>query len=354
MKLDFAKMFHDYAAQNKKTFEFDRSQSLGASEVFGCIRMSWAKKHGAPENEGEEDSWGATSRGDLIEQYHVVPALDATLPATSNYIGAGDQQKTFVDPVSKLSATPDGLVDGLDADALQIYGVDDIESDCIVTEIKSIDPRVDLKEEKAIHRGQVITQMGLIRENTEFKPMWALIMYFDASFLDKMSFFPVKFDEEIYAQGKLRAAKVFTTTDPAELRAEGKLGNGCDFCKYTTWCAALTESQMPPDVPKTLATPLQREKLKPLAEEYAEIQGKLKTLDARKDELGEQIKDALKLFKTRRLSGDKKAGETWSVSYTFIAGRETLDKGAMMADGINLSDYKTTGDGYERIVIKNK
>jgi hypothetical protein len=350
MKLDFKKMFHDYAEKNQKVFTHDRTKTLGASEVFGCIRR--AKKHGVEKND-EEQSWGATARGDLIEQYHVVPILDSMLPEKSGYIGAGTEQKTFVDMEKFLSATPDGLIDGLDRDALQDYGIDDIDSDCIVTEIKSIDPRVNLTEEKAIHRGQVIIQMGLIRAQTEFKPMYALIMYFDASFLDKMSFYVVKFDEDVYEQAGIRSTKVFTTNDPSTLRAEGKLNNGCDFCQFTTWCSKLTEDSMPP-LDTSSDSPEQREAMKPLAEEYSEVSSKVKALEARKDDLKEQIKDKLRVFKKRKVSGDKKAGESWSVSYSFTSGRETLDKGAMAADGIDLSQYMKTGDGFDRLSVTFK
>lgn len=352
MKLDFKKMFHDYAEQNQKTFTHDRTKTLGASEVFGCIRMAWAKKHGVEKND-EEQSWGATARGDLIEQYHVVPILDSMLPEKSGYIGAGTEQKTFVDMDKFLSATPDGLIDGLDRDALQDYGIDDIESDCIVTEIKSIDPRVNLTEEKAIHRGQVIIQMGLIRTQTNFKPMYALIMYFDASFLDKMSFYVVKFDEDVYEQAGIRSTKVFTTNDPSTLRAEGKMNNGCDFCQYTAWCSKLTEDSMPPSDTST-DTLEQREALKPLAEEYSKVSNKLKSLETQKDDLKEKIKDKLRTLKKRKVSGDKKAGESWSVSYSFTPGRETLDKGALAADGIDLSQYMKTGDGFDRLSVTFK
>lgn len=353
MKLDFKKMFHDYAEQNQKTFAHDRTKTLGASEVFGCIRMAWAKKHGVAKNEDEDQSWGATARGDLIEQFHVVPILDSMLPKTSGYIGAGTEQKTFVDMEKFLSATPDGLIDGLDKDALQEYGIADIESTCIVTEIKSIDPRVNLTEEKTIHRGQVIVQMGLIRAQTEFKPMYALIMYFDASFLDKMSFYVVKFDEAVYEQAGKRSTTVFTTNDPSTLRAEGKLTNGCDYCQFTTWCSKLTEDSMPP-IDVSANTPMERDAMKPLAEEYNKVSVEFKKLETRKDELKEQIKDKLKTFKKRKVAGDKKAGEAWSVSYTFIQGRETLDKGAMAADGIDLDQYMKTGDGYDRLTINFK
>ena len=352
MKLDFKKMFHDYAEQNQKVFSHDRTKTLGASEVFGCIRMAWAKKHGVEKND-EENSWGATARGDLIEQYHVVPILDSMLPKSMGYIGAGTEQKTFVDEEQFLSATPDGLIDGLDSDALADYGIEDIESNCIVTEIKSIDPRVSLTEEKAIHRGQVIVQMGLIRAQTDYKPMYALIMYFDASFLDKMAFYVVKFDEKVYEQAGIRSKKVFTTNDPSTLRAEGKLNNGCDFCQFTNWCSRLTEDSMPPlDGGKD--TPEERDALKPLAEEYSKVSADHKRLETRKDELKEIIKDKLKTFKKRSVKGDKKAGDAWSVSYSFIQGRETLDKGAMAADGIDLDQYMKVGDGYDRLSITFK
>jgi CRISPR/Cas system-associated exonuclease Cas4 (RecB family) len=352
MLLDFKGMFDSYAAKNQKAFSHDRSKSVGASEVFGCIRKAWAKKRGVVRDTGES-SWGATSRGDLIENYHIVPVFESELPEGYGYIGAGQDQKTFVDEESQLSATPDGLIDGLSRDALKLYDIEDIESDCIVTEYKSVDPRVNLKEEKAIHRGQVITQMGLIREKTEFKPRYGVIIYVNASFLDDVKVYVVRFEEEVYEQAKKRAKLVFSANNPQDLRPEGKLNGGCQFCEFTSWCAKVTGNSMPPEGSKDKLSDQQKSILKTLAIAYTQTSQSLKEAETTKDELSEKIKETLRAFNVRKAS-DKTSGDEWSVSYTFVNGRETLDKRAMEEDGIDLSQYTTTGNGYERLAVKTK
>ena len=58
----------------------------------------------------------------------------------------------------------------------------DIGADCLLLECKSIDPRVKLDAPKPEHRYQVIVQLGVVRETTEFQPRYAIISYIDASF----------------------------------------------------------------------------------------------------------------------------------------------------------------------------
>jgi len=167
--LDFKEMFDEYVENDNKTWQYDRNKSLGASEAFGCLRQACYKKHGFEVDEGTENSWGAMRRGDIIENAFIVPALLATIPEGSELLGAGEEQETLLKDL--LSATPDGLLIDVSRDCLTKYGIADIESDSIVTEFKSIDPRVNLTEPKTVHFGQVQVQMGLIRELTDYKPV---------------------------------------------------------------------------------------------------------------------------------------------------------------------------------------
>src|SRR5690606_31829838 len=131
--------------------------------------------------------------------YHVVPAMEY-LPAPAKLTMGGSVQETIV--LGRNSATPDGLIVGLDKEPLSLYGIENIRSNCVVLEIKSIDPRVNLKEEKDIHHGQTQVQMGIIRETTKFRPNYAVIIYVDASFLDNIKVYVVEFDAKKWEVAK--------------------------------------------------------------------------------------------------------------------------------------------------------
>ena len=237
--LNFADIFSDFIEQNQKVWAHDRSESVGASEVFGCERLAWFKRFGEASgfavDEDYEQDWGATKRGDILEEHFVVPAIRDHLPGTAKLILAGGKQVTFFH--GHNSATPDGIILNLERDALKLYGVEDIgPSGCVTFEIKSIDPRVSLHQEKDIHFGQVQTQMGIIRAETEYKPDYAIIIYVDASFLSRIKVFAIKFDERVWTESKRRATRIMTTTDPVQMSPEGKIDGGCKFCPWTTAC----------------------------------------------------------------------------------------------------------------------
>src|SRR5262249_27250299 len=170
-------------------------------------KVFWRKNqddpiYGAPRDPDWSDPWGATLRGDLIEQHFVEPALRAAFGAKLLY--AGTEQQTLTNEF--LSATPDGLVVDQPADALAYVGVPDLgPGRCFVTEIKSIDPRTSLTAPKPEHAYQAIVQQGLFRELTEHQPEYAVVLYVNASFLDDIVEFVVPFDSDIYEHAKQRA-----------------------------------------------------------------------------------------------------------------------------------------------------
>lgn len=349
--LDFKAMFDAYAGATQKQWAHDRSQSVGASEVFGCIRSAWFKKRGEQFGFKQDvdfvQSWGATKRGDLIENYLVVPALDYGLqlqaPST-DLLYAGEEQNTLVK--GRASATPDGLVVGLPKHALALYGVDDIESDSIVTEIKSVDPRTNLQEEKATHRGQVQMQMGLIRELTNYRPVYAAIIYVDASFHDTISVFVVKYDEKVYLAGKKRAENVFEIDDPAKLAPEGKFDNACTYCAFQDACALVSIGRVPAkDERKKLPIDDDAE-LAELIEAFSEKSAEKK----RAEHDYEVVKEAIKARMQER-NVSRVWGEGFKVSWITQKGRKTLDRDALEADGIDLSKYEKEGVGFDVLKV---
>jgi CRISPR/Cas system-associated exonuclease Cas4 (RecB family) len=356
--INFREGIDHYVRSNQKVWAHDRSKSLGASEAFGCIRKAWFGKNKTEKDESYEDDWGALQRGDLIELHFVEPATRWFLEEMfegARLIFGGSRQRTLIDEVSGLSATPDGLVIGADDDALSHYGIESLGgSGCFNFEIKSIDPRVNLKEEKAIHRGQTIVQMGLTREKTRYQPNYAVIIYIDASFFSDIEVFVVPFDKRTYEVAKKRARTVFETTDPAELMAEGRFEGGCAYCPYSVACARVTKSAFPVD-DKTIAnemntpSPLMEDFEARLREERT-ASAEYKAAEKRKAEASERLKQWFRDTGVRRAEapGFAKASLSWT------KGRTTYDVKAALADGVDLSPYAREGEGYDVLRISEK
>ena len=343
--LNFDKIFDDYIKGNQKKWEHDRAKTLGASEAFDCMRKNFFKKHGYEDDEDYVNRWGAMQRGNLIEDYHVVPAMEQALPKEYDFLGGGADQETFIKGL--LSATPDGLIVDLPKYALENYGIDDIESDCIVLEIKSIDPRVNMTEEKAIHRGQVQAQMGLIREMSDFEPVYAIIIYLDASFLDDVEYFVVKFDPKAYEVANKRAETVFGAKSPADVKAEGLITGACEYCPYTKRCRNLILESIPEEEASfddvDDETREEFDNLANLAKEASKAKSAAeKDLKA----ANEDVKEFLRGEDVRRM-----VGNAWKVAWSKVAGRKSYDFDAMKEDGIDLAKYEKTGAGFDKLTI---
>lgn len=352
--LDFNKIFNKYIASEgkQKKWMYDRNLSMGASEAFDCLRKAFFKKNGYDQDPDYDSSWGAMERGNLIEDYYVVPALDVGLPEGVDLIGAGQSdQTTFLDEETRLSATPDGLIAGLPRDALSLYGIDDIESDCITVEVKSVDPRVSMTEEKAVHRGQVNIQMGLIRDKTDFKPRYAVILYIDASFLDNITPFVVRFEEKTYEAAKARTKKMFAAKEPTDLPAEGKVTGGCKFCPWVKQCNGMNLAAVPTESFDKTAKDKDREKMGKLVDAEQEAKERKKLAEMDEERIRLEMKEFLKKLGSRNL---KATDGAWNVTYSTQKGRTGLDKEAMIADGIDLTKYEKEGEGFEVLRVTTK
>lgn len=345
--LDFADMFDGYVGSREKTWKYDRNKTLGASEAFGCIRKAWFAKNGTKRDEDYEDTWGATHRGDLIENHLVVPAVQHGLKRQApmaKLLGAGDNQTTILDKRKKNSATPDGLIVGLTKDALKLYGIEDIESDSILLEIKSIDPRVNLQQEKSIHAGQVQQQLGIIRERTKFKPMYAVLVYVDASFHDNIKVFTVRYDEKKWEAARKRADLLFRTTDPGHLRPEGKFDDSCKHCPFKQACAEATIGSIPEktndrEVMKRPEDPVMRE----LVAERERRRKKAEAATSEYEEQNQAIREHLQSMGRRGAQGDG-----WRISWYPQDGKKKLNKERLIEDtGVNLDDYMEDGKPFD-------
>jgi CRISPR/Cas system-associated exonuclease Cas4 (RecB family) len=362
--LDFKKMFNGWVEDTQKAWGHDRKKTLGGSEAFGCLRKAWYKRNGTPYDAEYDESWGALRRGDIIENHLVVPAMEW---AADHYgfelMMAGATQITLFDKTTMvdvldedgevigeepggLSVTPDGLIRGVGRNALAKYGVPDLGTDCFMLEVKSIDPRVDLSEEKAIHHGQVQIQMGLMRDNTAFKPNYAVILYINASFLDDIEVFVIKFDAKKFKVAQDRARLIFKTTDPSKLYREGVIDGTCQYCPFQGTCLKDVQNAMPAaPATKDLGNPELLSALNADLIARKRVAGKaFKKAEAEKKLIDEEIKCMLRDFNTTKA---KDAHGGWSVSYSMSQGRKTLSKEALTDAGLDPDDFMKQGNPYE-------
>jgi CRISPR/Cas system-associated exonuclease Cas4 (RecB family) len=349
MTFNFQKVFDAYAASNKRVWSFDRTKTLGASEAFQCIRRNFFTKHSYEADPDFAESYGATSRGQILEAHYVVPALRSQLPPGAEILYAGDDQVTLVK--GRLSATPDGLITDVPADSLAVYGIADMEASCFAVEIKTFDSRLDLKEPKPVHAGQVQQQMGLIHETTNHRPEYAVIIYVNASWLDDIRVFVIKRDPAIYAACKTRADMVYDAANPGDLAPEGKIrgGSECDYCPFQRQCSMAQIGRMPVEKSNGTIAKADEENLRTLAVRDREIRAEIARLTKTKDSTSEELKEFLRK-EGRRFA---KTSDGYSVTYSVIAGRKSYDYERIVQDtGINLDDYASVGDPSERITVK--
>ena len=351
--VDFHEIFDAYVATNEKVWQHDRRKSVGASETFGCIRKAFFSKKEYPKDSDHAHTWGATHRGDIIENYHVAPALRMFFG--ENIIWCGEDQITLVSGTT--SATPDGLAINQKSDALSRYGIKDIKSNCFVIEIKSMDPRTSLNNgPKDVHFGQVQMQMGLIRETTDYKPNFAVIIYTNAATLDDKEIFVVEFDKDIYEEGKRRNQQVFDTEDPKYLTAEGNIDGSCRYCPWTQECAKANVARVPEKDTKK-KVPLRDENLeKELAPMlnmyYSALQAEKKAKEDKEDAT-EAIKETMMLHQ-RRYFNDGENKISWYTS----KGRKRLDKSKVteifQKNGLDIEDAMSTGEDFDTLKISKE
>jgi hypothetical protein len=345
--LSIKSLLHDYAATLNKTFEHDRANTIGASEIGACLRKTWFGKNDAPHDPDYRDRYGARLRGNLIEDHYWVPGIRASLPEGVTLHLAGEEQRTIVD--GYLSATPDGVLAGLPRGCLAPVGIPDIgPSRCLAVECKSIDPRADLRTARSHHVFQTQVQMGLLRAHTPYKPEYALISYVDASFLDEVTEFPVAFDPAVYKAAQARSRAIMAATDPLELSAEGKIAGGaeCSYCPWASHCQSVIVAGIPETEMKILGDNALAE-LKRLRDVEREINQTCDFDSARHAKAREAITEFLRANGVRRVNG-----EDWSVAWTPTKGRETVDIKAAESAGLDLGPFRKTGEPGARLVVK--
>jgi hypothetical protein len=343
-----------YAKATGRSFE-GRENTVGASEVGQCARKVYYAKnqgdhiYGAACDEDYRDVWGATLRGRLFEDHFWLPALRTRYGAKLLYAGA--DQTTLVSGF--LSATPDGLLLGQPTDVLDGLGVIDIGGDgSLVVECKTLDPRAKLDAARPEHVFQAQVQIGLFRELTKYRPEWAVISCVNASFLDEITEFPVRFNPVVFANAKRRATLIAVATSPAELKPEGWIAGGreCEFCPFTKACGVIrhavpTAPQTPPPDSQFVA------EISDLARDAKRQRGDVEAATVALREIEHEIKERLRAKDVRQIKGDG-VSVTWSA----VKGRPSYDmkaiREAAAAAGIDLAEYETVGEPTDRLVIR--
>lgn len=325
----------EYAKTLSKIWEHDRTKTVGASEIGQCARkINWLKTERKPD-EDNSDEYGGMLRGTMMETYFWVPAMRKRYG--KDLLMAGDEQKTLIS--GKLSATPDGLVVNQPLDALKEFGIKDLKGDCFVVECKTIDPRVNLTEEKSEHAHQVQVQLGLIREKTKYKPTYAVISYMDASFWHEVAEYVVEYDPEIYENAKARATSILADVKhPAEGWILG--GKECEYCTFTRQCGIIRKS-MPEK--EAAADPQFVAEIIDLCTDYSVAKDEAKQAESRVRAAAEKIKERLRDKSVRKIKG--------VVSWSPVKGRTTYDVEEMRKNGIDVDAYATTGEASERLQV---
>src|SRR5262249_45363428 len=325
------------------------------SELGHCATKAFVAKnagdrvYGVASDEDCVDTWGAAVRGGLIEDHFWVPALRARFGDKLKF--AGDEQKTFISEF--LSATPDGLLIEQPPDALAPLGVSNLGGDnSFVIESKTIDPRTRLGGPKPEHVFQAQVQLGLIRELTPYRPEFALVSYINASFLEDVVEFVVRFDPAIFDVADRRAAQIMVAHSAEELKPEGWIAGGreCEFCPYTGACGVIRHA-VPTQAP---AEPVDQQfiaEICDLARTAKERRTVAGTATAAQREVEHEIKKLLRTKGVRHIVGDG-----IDVLWSPVKGRSSFDwKGireAAIKAGINLAEYETVGDPNDRLIIR--
>lgn len=343
-----SKALDTYARSSGRVFA-DRSSTVGASEVGQCARkVYWLKneddpQHAAPRDADYIDGWGARARGSVYENHFWEPALRQQFG--ERLLFAGAEQQTFSSGF--LSATPDGLLTGLEPDAIAPGSGPEVMCEC-----KTADPRTNLSEAKAENVYQTHVQMGLIRECTQYRPTHSILSYTDASFWNEVKEFVIPFDEAIFNAAKARAATIMTATHPSDLRPEGWIAGGreCGYCPFTKACGV--ERRAMPEVSRPLDAQFAAE-LSDLARALKQQEAIGKEADKSARDLQDQIKSRLQSRGQRKVVADGV-----SITWSSVKGRPSWDqKGireAASAAGVDLKQFSTVGEPTDRLVVTVK
>lgn len=313
---------------SRKEWGFDRQMFLNSSEADDCIRKLWYAKH-RPDLEQEQE-WGFAWRGHMAEEY-VVRCLAARNDTVTMF--TGDDQVSLQDEARKLSATPDGIIsfEGGPFEGL---------------EIKSIDPRTNRANlPKPGHITQFKIAMALMNNSGRLAGQSVAkgrLIYIDASNYNDILEFEVEAGDDAFLDKYAKkAAKVFRTQKVEMLDREGKRDGGCKFCPFTDACGV--------DVAETSKRRAgnRGSHLDSAVVSYMALKDQEDGIKLQKDALKADIVAELE---KRGIKGGQ-VGDV-VVTLTTVKGRESLDKKAVAAAGIDLSPFTKVGAPSVRLDVR--
>jgi hypothetical protein len=178
--------------------------------------------------------------------------------------------------------------------------------------------------------------------------MYAVIFYFDASWLSKISFFVVRYDPKVYEVAKKRAKVVFTDQDPSQIPAEGKIDDTCNLCSFHEECAIASKEAIP-KTKRKIENPEDLDELAELSRKRADADRRMKEAEQELKETNAAIKDKLRKHDTKGASDPR-----FTISLSWNKGKKSTDLLAMQADGIDVESYQNEGVGFEVLRVTYK
>lgn len=211
--------------------ELDRTEFLTSSEVTGCLRRSFFSKFPDryPLPVGAGGTNGYMDRGHAVEAW-LVKTLQPLKPLGYGLEYMGEEQRSFYDPDSGVSGTPDGVIT---TPTSEVY----------LAEVKSIDPRTNKsKLPRHKHVMQCQQNMYLVNKCLGLGVKQALLFYIDASNVHDVQEFVIDYSQEMVDECLSRAEALWTATEPDALEPEGVYTGDCDFCPFTHHCSQVVKA----------------------------------------------------------------------------------------------------------------
>lgn len=296
-----------------KAQDWDRSNTVGASEIGSCARRVWYSKHDAEPDPEWSDHWGFKVRGHIVEAW----AVDTMLANGLNIIECGGDQITHTDGF--LSATPDGYLPDEDT----------------TIDIKSFDPRKSrLPEEQHIQQVRLGARLRGARQG--------MLIYINASdFQDQREFGPWPgFDDDEFADAKARARTILAGPSVDAFMREGKFNEECDRfdCAFKVRClgTAITGQGQLSERDKS-----ELERLRGLYKE-ADVEAKAAKTD--QNRIKESIREILRAADVKSAPGLARVSRS--------NGRSKLDTEAMERAGIDLAPFRSNGTPFDSVTVE--
>jgi hypothetical protein len=322
----------------------DRSEFLTSSEVSKCLRWTYFEKNKEkfPRPVGKSGNNGYAERGHAIEAAFV---KKIKLLEKYGYIFEymGDDQRSFYDADLGLSGTPDGVMT-------------DPQGKVWLLELKSIDPRFNKKNlPKKGHIPQTNQNIYLVNHCLGTSITESCLFYIDASDIWDTKEFGHTYSGEMLNVSIERAELLWGAESQDDLEPEGIYSGDCDLCPFTHHCSqTLDTNKLLQTLVEKNSPFLQSVEPTTLSAEQQELVDTF--LIARNATLHyEKVKDNLS-GEVKKLVIDN-GGFLITEDHTVLkadlsAGRESIDKMALVALGVDLEAVTKQGKPFVTLTVK--